>query len=123
MMSAEWIWLERWKGMSPARMMDEGEFADVLALRERWRTIEEHREVWFRSLGADDPGQIVAYQTTTGTGYEAPLWQLVQHAANHATYHRGQIVTLLRLLGAKPVGTDMVTWDRDTPKERPEPAH
>jgi uncharacterized damage-inducible protein DinB len=32
--------------------------------------------------------------------------------ANHGTYHRGQVIALLRLLGAKPVTTDMVLWDR-----------
>ena len=32
MMGAEWIWLERWKGVSPREFMDEGEFPDVVAL-------------------------------------------------------------------------------------------
>jgi uncharacterized damage-inducible protein DinB len=39
--------------------------------------------------------------------------QLVQHAANHSTYHRGQVVTLLRILGAKATSSDMVLWDRE----------
>ena len=42
-MSAEWVWLERWKGVSPTRMFDEGEFPDIVALRDRWTLIEEHR--------------------------------------------------------------------------------
>jgi uncharacterized damage-inducible protein DinB len=117
-MGAEWIWLERWKGLSPTRMPDEAEFADVLALRERWRAVEEHREAWFRSLGEDAPGQVISYRTTGGTEFENPLWQLVQHVANHSSYHRGQVTTLLRQLGAKAVATDMVAWDRDRqPKE------
>jgi len=112
-MSAEWIWLERWKGLSPSRMLDEGEFADILALRERWRVIEEHREVWFRSLAEEAAAQIVAFHTTAGVAYETPLWQLVQHQANHSSYHRGQVTTLLRQLGAKAVSTDLMIWDRE----------
>jgi len=112
-MGAEWIWLERWKGLSPSRLLDEGEFADILALRERWRVIEEHREAWFRSLGEDAAGQTVSYHTTAGVAYEAPLWQLVQHQANHSSYHRGQVTTLLRQLGAKAATTDLLIWDRE----------
>jgi uncharacterized damage-inducible protein DinB len=112
-MGAEWIWLERWKGLSPARLLDEGEFPDILALRERWRVIEEHREAWFRSLGDDAPGRIIAYRNLAGVADEAPLWQLVQHVANHSSYHRGQVTTMLRQLGAKTVSTDMVAWDRE----------
>ncbi len=40
--------------------------------------------------------------------YAQPLWQMLQHLANHSTYHRGQVTTLLRQLGAKPVGTDLI---------------
>jgi uncharacterized damage-inducible protein DinB len=112
MMGAEWIWLERWKGVSPTRGFDEGEFPTVLELRERWRVVEEHRASWFESL--KDPNETIAYKTLDGRPFESLLWTLVQHVANHATYHRGQVITLLRQLGAKPVSTDMVLWDRES---------
>jgi uncharacterized damage-inducible protein DinB len=32
---------------------------------------------------------------------------------NHGTYHRGQITTLLRQLGATPVATDMIAFYRE----------
>jgi uncharacterized damage-inducible protein DinB len=40
----------------------------------------------------------------------APLWAVLRHVVNHQTYHRGQISSMLRRLGAKPVSTDMVVW-------------
>lgn len=112
-MGAEWIWLERWKGVSPTRLLDESEFPDVMALRERWRVIEDHRDAWFRSLREKDVAQTLRYTSTAKKAFEAPLWQLVQHVANHSTYHRGQVTTLLRQLGAKAVATDLVVWDRE----------
>ena len=112
-MAAEWLWLERWKGVSPTRMVDEGEFADVVALRDHWATIEEHRGSWLESLRPEALGETVRYRDTKGNPWTAPLWQLVQHLANHGTYHRGQIVIFLRMLGAKPVTTDILFWDRD----------
>jgi uncharacterized damage-inducible protein DinB len=112
-LSAEWIWLERWKGISPTRGIDEGEFPTLLALRDRWTALDEHRASWLASLSEDAPFAVVAYKTLDGRPYEAPLWELVQHVANHSTYHRGQVITMLRQLGAKPVSTDMVIWDRE----------
>jgi uncharacterized damage-inducible protein DinB len=34
------------------------------------------------------------------------LAHLMQHLANHSTYHRGQIALMMRQLGAEPVATD-----------------
>jgi uncharacterized damage-inducible protein DinB len=111
-MAAEWIWLERWKGVSPSRLLDEGEFADVVALRDRWALIEGHREEWFRPLREDSLAETVRYRNTEGVAQEAPLWMLVQHVLNHSTYHRGQDSLLLRAAGARPGSTDLVFWDR-----------
>lgn len=118
-LGAEWIWLERWKGVSPSRRLDEGEFKDVLALRARFKLIEAHRDAWFESLKERQVGEIVAYKNLAGTAYQNPLWQLVQHVTNHSSYHRGQVINMLRALGAKPVATDMVVWDREfVPKSK-----
>ena len=116
-MSAEWIWLERWKGVSPKQVIDEGDFPDPIALRDRWVVLEEHRRGWFEALTPSAVHDVVRYTTLKGEAYEAPLWKLVQHVANHSTYHRGQLVTLFRQLGAKPVSTDLLVWDlnRDGP--------
>src|SRR5712691_4116017 len=112
MMGAEWIWLERFKGVSPTRGLDESEFDDVV-LRDRWTLIEQHRADWFRSLREQDTTAPVAFRTLVGAAFEAPLWELLQHVANHASYHRGQVVTLLRQLGARTVTTDMLFWERE----------
>ena len=32
------------------------------------------------------------------------------HVVNHSSYHRGQVTTLLRQLGAEPVGTDFLSY-------------
>ena len=111
-MSAEWLWLERFKGVSPTRHFDEGEFTDVVALRDRWTVIEDHREEWFRGLRDGALAETVRYRTLQGDPYEAPLWKLMQHVLNHSTYHRGQVILLLRAVGARPVTTDLLIWDR-----------
>ena len=42
-----------------------------------------------------------------------PLWQMLQHLVNHGSYHRGQVATLLRQLGAKPNSTDLIGYYRE----------
>jgi uncharacterized damage-inducible protein DinB len=112
-LGSEWIWLERWKGISPAKFVDEGEFVDILAVRARWKAIEEHRDSWFQSLPETAVRQRIRYRNMAGKMFEAPLWQLIQHVANHSTYHRGQVVGMMKMLGAKTVATDLVHWDRE----------
>lgn len=42
-----------------------------------------------------------------------PVYQMLQHVFNHATYHRGQLVTMLNQLGADKIpSTDFSTFCR-----------
>jgi uncharacterized damage-inducible protein DinB len=113
MMWTEWIWLERWKGISPSGPPDESEFADVVALRDRWKVIEDHRRAWLDALPPGGEADVIRYKNTAGVAFRAPLWQLVQHVANHSTYHRGQVTSLLRQVGGRTVTTDLVVYDRE----------
>lgn len=116
-MWAEWIWLERWKGLPNPQKADEGEFADVTVLSERWRVLNDHRHAWFRELKEAAVPQPLTYRLLNSTEMTQPLWQVVQHLANHSTYHRGQVVAMLRMLGARAVSTDLVAFDREHPEE------
>ena len=42
------------------------------------------------------------YRLLNGTAGRNRLWHMIQHMVNHATYHRGQLTTMLRQLGAAP---------------------
>jgi uncharacterized damage-inducible protein DinB len=42
-----------------------------------------------------------------------PVYQMIHHVFNHGTYHRGQLVTMLRLLGVTDIpGTDFSVFCR-----------
>lgn len=49
----------------------------------------------------------------------APLWAVLRHVVNHGTYHRGQIASMVRRLGSKPLATDMVLWGIETQSTPP----
>jgi uncharacterized damage-inducible protein DinB len=115
-LSTEQTWFDRWRGAT-SPPIDEKELGTAIALRPRWVAMEEERRAWLRALPASAAAEPVRYTLPTGEAHEVPFWKLVQHMVNHSTYHRGQLVSLYRQLGARPLSTDMLTWDlnRDGP--------
>lgn len=109
-LSAEWIWLERWNGTSPKSMLGAAELSGVDAICKRWDKVENERADFIRSLSEEKLATAISYVNTRGQTFAYPLWQMLVHVANHSTYHRGQITTLLRQVGAKPVGTDFLAF-------------
>jgi len=110
---AEWVWLERFHGRSPASLPDGEEFQDVASLREKWAELEARLHKFVGSLTQDDLNRVLEYKTLKFGVYSNPLWQSMQHVVNHGTYHRGQVTTLLRQLGAQPVLTDLMHFYRE----------
>jgi uncharacterized damage-inducible protein DinB len=110
---AEWIWLERFQGRSPASFPDAAEFGDVDGLRAKWAEQEGRLLKFVGALAQEDLNRVMEYKTLKFGVYRNPLWQSMQHVVNHGTYHRGQITTLLRQLGAQPILTDLMHYYRE----------
>ena len=68
---------------------------------------------YIASLKQEDLDRVLHYKTMAGTPMEGQLWQMLQHLVNHGSYHRGQVATLLRQLGAKPNSTDLIGYYRE----------
>ena len=112
-MGAEEIWLKRWKGDSPSSFYSAADFPTFDVLSNHWEMVEMEMMGFCHMLKTEaDIQKIITYKDLKGNAYSQPLWQLMQHLANHSTYHRGQVVTMLRQVGVKPVGTDLVTYFR-----------
>ncbi|HET7108094.1 MAG TPA: DinB family protein [Candidatus Acidoferrum sp.] len=110
---AEWVWLERFQGRSPSSLPDGSEFQDVASLQEKWAELEGRLLGFVSALTQDDLNRVLEYKTLKFGIYSNPLWQSMQHVVNHGTYHRGQVTTLLRQLGAEPVLTDLMHYYRE----------
>ncbi len=110
---AEWIWLERWHGRIPSGLPSAADFPDLETLRRRFAEIDRNLIDYVASLTGDDLQRVVSYKTSTGSPQAQPLWQMLQHLANHGTYHRGQIAAMLRQLGSKASSTDLIGFYRE----------
>jgi uncharacterized damage-inducible protein DinB len=110
---AEWIWLERFQGRSPSALPNVNLFAEVRTLRETWAVHEERLLVFVAGLNQRDLDQTLEYKTLKFGVYSNPMWQSMLHVVNHGTYHRGQVMTLLRQLGAQPILLDLMHFYRE----------
>ena len=106
-LSAEWIWLERWHGVSHKTMLREEEYATLESIRARWGQEEARwRELLARSRD-HDLARIVNYTNTRGKAFTRPLWQLMAHVVNHGTQHRAEAAAMLTELGHSPGDMDL----------------
>ncbi len=107
---ADWVWLERFHGRSP-RAMPEGEERLALdALTRKWREVEAGQDAFIASLTQERMEEPLSYVAFSGDGFTRRLGDALLHLANHGTYHRGQVATLLRQLGHKPASTDYLRF-------------
>jgi uncharacterized damage-inducible protein DinB len=112
---AEWIWLERWNSRVPAGIPAAADYPDFETLKRRWTEVESDLLGYIASLGPADLNRVVQFKTLAGTSFSQELGHCLQHLANHSTYHRGQVTTMLRQLGAKPISTDLLLFYRERP--------
>ncbi len=113
LMLVEWIWLERWNGRPVNAWPPNSDFPNLAAVRARWAEIERDLLAYVGALKPDDISSVIHHTTMAGVPQAQPLWQMLQHVVNHATYHRGQLATMLRQLKAKPAGTDLILYYRE----------
>jgi len=107
--SADWVWLCRWTGDSPKGWPTWAHGA-VGEIREEWRRIHAQREEFLDGLADDDLVREVVFTRINGDISRARLGFLLQHVVNHATYHRGQIASQIRLVGGVPPSTDLLRF-------------
>ena len=112
LVGVEWLWLERWNGRMPAGLLPANDFPTLISIRQCWAEIGNKLLTFAANLKVEDLARVHGIRTTKGEPYSHPLWEMMQHLVNHGTYHRGQVTTMLRQLGAQPVATDLIAFYR-----------
>jgi|KBSMisStaDraftv2_1062788.scaffolds.fasta_scaffold147037_2 uncharacterized damage-inducible protein DinB len=107
---AEWLWNERFQGRQPSGLPAAPALADLAAVRAKLEEMDRYFIDFISRLGSPELDRIIRYTNLVGESCADPLWQALHQLSNHATYHRGQVVTLLRQLGAKGVSTDLIRF-------------
>jgi len=103
-------WAERFDGRDATALPAVDE---VPTLADAARMLDEADARISTFLATRTPQQLSApfvWKNLRGEEKAAPLWAVLRHTVNHASYHRGQIAAMLKRLGGKPLATDLVRW-------------
>jgi uncharacterized damage-inducible protein DinB len=111
---AEWVWYLRWTGASPTSGLKAEDFPDLAAIRGVWTEQERKTRSFLDGLGEAGIARALEYKLLNGQPSNSIFWHMLQHVVNHATYHRGQVTTMLRQLGAAPPkAQDLIAFYRE----------
>jgi uncharacterized damage-inducible protein DinB len=110
----ESIWLRRWKGEQPLGFQRPDRIPDVAAARKEWAELERGMRAFLHELGPDGVERAIEYKDFRGAARSDVFWQMLQHVVNHGSYHRGQVTSMLRQLGAPPPKyMDLIVYYRE----------
>ena len=105
---ADAIWFDRLMGVPTSDLSKYQPSANF----PEWAPLLDGYVKWAEGLAPADWDRIVSYRNVKGEAFQTPVWQIVLHIVNHASYHRGQITTMLRQIGRSPIGTDLILYYR-----------
>ena len=114
---SQWAWLTYWKEPSPSSafladlwtredaLFHPSAFPEVPAVQFKWAEVERGQVEFVNRVTNESLQRMLPVNQT-----QISLAHLMQHLANHSTYHRGQVALMMRQLAAKPLATDFAMF-------------
>ncbi len=114
-------WLTCWKEPSPSStfvmdfwtrhhaLFNPNAFPDLAAVQLKWTEVEREQVEFVNRVTNESLGQSLTRMLPVRTT-QISLAHLMQHLANHSTYHRGQVALMMRQLAAEPLATDFAIF-------------
>lgn len=109
--SAEKIWIDFWTGSANPVYLSSSFAGTKNELLGIWSTASNGLENHIKCLPEEDFDKPVSFIYPNGNTGQMLYYQTFAHVLNHSTYHRGQLVTLLRQAGhVKFSSIDLATF-------------
>lgn len=113
LLDAESIWWQRIKLQEGIVRPSDSFTGDMGELAAALQKMDKQWHDWIVQASEPMLQHQFIYQNTKRESFKQPIWQMLQHLFNHNTYHRGQLVTMLRQVGVEKIpGTDYILWCR-----------
>lgn len=109
--AADRVWLGRIHGAPPTRFLDPDVDVKLEVLQNEWPALLQRWQAWVDAL--PDGSASASYKDLQGREQSTPFWQIVLHAVNHGTHHRGQVAAMVRAMGHTPPSLDLIRFYRE----------
>lgn len=109
-MGAQEIWLARWGGVSPTRVLDPQDFGTLALVREYWEQVEQHTQGFVDAAEDSVLDDVMHYTNTRGQPFAYLRWMTMVHQVNHATQHRSIVALLLTRANQSPGDLDLLVY-------------
>ena len=112
LMEVEYVWWERLK--LTEHDTPSGWFTgDFTELSKKLLELSRQWQEWIESANEVNITHVFAYQNSKKEHFKQPVYEMLLHLFNHQTFHRGQIITMLRQLGLDKIPpTDFIVFSR-----------
>lgn len=112
MANAESIWWQRMKLVELPYAFDDQDMSLELMNKKLLEFSNQWKE-WIEKSASNALEHEFLYHNTKKEQFKQPVYQMLLHLFNHQTYHRGQLVIMLKQLGVEKIPpTDFIVWSR-----------
>jgi uncharacterized damage-inducible protein DinB len=110
--SAEKYWVDHWENTPEPTFLSTQFKGTKEELIEIWNKSSADIKTIVNGFPEENYSQAISFKYPgNGRTGQMPFWQTVAHVINHTTYHRGQLITLLRQAGFLNLSSlDMATY-------------
>lgn len=110
--TVEKLWLMRMTGIeNPAAEQFHVDTIDEA--KQAFMLLHAEMELYFSSLREEQWQEAMKFTTLRGNAYEETREEVLFSFINHASYHRGQIVSLLRQFGKEGIALDYIYFPKE----------
>lgn len=113
MLDAESIWWQRMKLTERINVPSENFKGNMKELANNLLQQSKQWEELVANVSVLSLDHVFQYYNNKKEHFKMPIYQMLHHVFNHSTYHRGQLVNMLRQLGVEKIPpTDFSLWTR-----------
>ncbi|HVF82197.1 MAG TPA: DinB family protein [Flavisolibacter sp.] len=113
LLDAESIWWQRIKLQEKITLPSENFTGNIKELSGLLLQQNKQWQEWTSTLNENGLQHEFIYMNSKKERFKQPVFQMLLHLFNHGTYHRGQMITILRQVGVEKIpATDFMVWSR-----------
>jgi len=113
LIKAESIWWQRLKLQEHIQLPENDADENFSELSKKWSSLSKQWSDWAKETNEKYINHVFGYYDAKKEYFKQPVYEMLLHLFNHQTFHRGQIITMLRQNGIEKIpATDFIVFSR-----------